>query len=57
MKLSGIQAQLLFMTLRESCGIYGDRFSLDPDARLRLVNEILSQQGKEIIDYNEEAGE
>ena len=34
MKLSGIQAQLLFMTLRESCGIYGDRFSLDPDLDL-----------------------
>ncbi len=54
MKLTSKQAQLLFMTTRESCGIYGDRFSLDPDTRLKLVNEILGQQSDKLVDLEGE---
>jgi len=53
MKLSNVQAQLMFMTLKESCGIHGDIFSLTPDKRSELVNQILNQQGHELHDLSD----
>jgi len=58
MKISSHQALLLYQILYDTLRIHGLIGGLDPDARLKLLNDILSQQSCKLIDLeNEETKE
>jgi hypothetical protein len=54
MKLSNLQAMMLFQTLRDSCVIAdtANIFTFDAKQRKKLAEEIMNQQSREAVDLD-----
>lgn len=55
MRLSNMQAMMLFQTLRDSC-VVSDKnniFTFDAATRKKLAEDIISQQNKELVELDD----
>lgn len=52
MRLSNLQAMMLFQTLRDSC-VVGDKnniFTFNREQRVKLAEDIMNQQNKDLVE-------